>query len=86
MTLSPTSNLWPQDFTVVGRPTLVEPLTERERQVLGYLPTHLTMRQIGKAMYLSTNTVKTHVKAIYRKMGAFSRHDAVTIARAHGLI
>jgi DNA-binding CsgD family transcriptional regulator len=37
-------------------------------------------------MYLSTNTVKTHVKAIYRKMGAFSRDDAVTIARAHSLI
>jgi DNA-binding CsgD family transcriptional regulator len=37
-------------------------------------------------MYLSTNTVKTHVKAVYRKMGVFSRHDAVTMARAHGLI
>ena len=69
-----------------GSEAVVEPLTEREREVLRYLPTHLTLRQIGTAMYLSTNTVKTHVKAIYRKMGAFSRHDAVTIARTHGLI
>ena len=63
-----------------GSGALVEPLTEREREVLRYLPTRLTLRQIGIAMYLSTNTVKTHVKAIYRKMGAFSPHDAVTIA------
>jgi DNA-binding CsgD family transcriptional regulator len=69
-----------------GFGAVVEPLTEREREVLRYLPTHFTLRQIGMAMYLSTNTVKTHVKAIYRKMGAFSRHDAVTIARALGLI
>jgi DNA-binding NarL/FixJ family response regulator len=71
---------------VPGKDWILEPLTERERQILCYLPTHLTMRQIGTAMYLSTNTVKTHVKAIYRKMGAFSRHDAVTIARSHGLV
>jgi len=69
-----------------GQAGILEPLTEREREILCYLPTHLTLRQIGMAVYLSTNTVKTHVKAIYRKMGVFSRHDAVTIARSHGLI
>ena len=65
---------------------VLEPLTERERQILHYLPSHLTLRQIGSAMHLSTNTVKTHVKAIYRKIGAFSRDDAVNIAQTEGLL
>jgi LuxR family maltose regulon positive regulatory protein len=64
----------------------LEPLTERERQVLSYLPSHFSLRQIGKAMHLSTNTVKTHVKSIYRKTGAICRDDSVSIARAHGLV
>ena len=64
--------------------TLLEPLTEREGQILRHLPSHLTLRQIGLVMCLSTNTVKTHVKSIYRKIGAMSRDDAVSIARRHG--
>ncbi len=71
----------------VNRPaTILEPLTERERQVLRYLPSHLNQHQIATDMYVSQNTVKTHVKAIYRKTGATSRHDAVTIARSLGLL
>jgi DNA-binding CsgD family transcriptional regulator len=66
--------------------TLLEPLTEREGQILRRLPSHLTLRQIGLVMCLSTNTIKTHVKSIYRKIGAVSRDDAVTIARRHGLV
>jgi DNA-binding CsgD family transcriptional regulator len=65
---------------------VLEPLTEREREVLRFLPSHLNLRQIGLLMCVSTNTVKTHVKAIYRKTGAISRDDAVTIARALGLL
>ncbi len=65
---------------------MLEPLTERERQVLQHLPTHLNLRQIAIQMCVSTNTVKTHVKAIYRKTGAISRYDAVSIARGHGLL
>jgi LuxR family maltose regulon positive regulatory protein len=80
------SDIGLMDPVARGSAAVVEPLTEREQEVLRYLPTHLTLRQIGMAMYLSTNTVKTHVKAIYRKIGAFSRHDAVTIARTDGLI
>ncbi len=60
--------------------TRIEPLSGRERQVLGYLPSHLSTRQIAAAIYLSPNTVKTHLKAIYRKMGAASRSEAVAIA------
>jgi LuxR family maltose regulon positive regulatory protein len=69
----------------VGAPCL-EPLTDRERQVLGYLATHLSQPQIAATMYLSLNTVKTHTKAIYRKIDASSRAEAVTIARSHGLL
>ncbi len=64
----------------------LEPLTNRERQVLRYLPSHLNTHQIALAMFVSTNTLKSHLKAIYRKTGAASRHDAVTIARSHGLL
>jgi LuxR family transcriptional regulator, maltose regulon positive regulatory protein len=66
--------------------TILEPLTDRERQVLGYLSSHLHQRDIAATMYVSLNTVKTHVKAIYRKVGAASRTEAVAIARSHGLL
>jgi DNA-binding CsgD family transcriptional regulator len=68
-------------------PTAVlEPLSKREWQVLQYLPSHRNVRQIANLMFISTNTVKTHLKNIYRKTGATSRDEAVTIARSHGLI
>jgi LuxR family maltose regulon positive regulatory protein len=76
--LAPTAT--PRDSVVL------EPLTEREREVLLYLPSHLTVRQIGLVMFLSSNTVKTHIKSIYRKIGALSRDDAVIIGRNQGLL
>jgi LuxR family maltose regulon positive regulatory protein len=66
--------------------TILEPLSERERQVLQHLKSHRTQRQIASLMFVSTNTVKTHVKAIYRKTGAISRDGAIAIAHKHGLI
>jgi LuxR family transcriptional regulator, maltose regulon positive regulatory protein len=65
---------------------VLEPLTDRERELLGYLPSHLHLREIASNMYVSLNTVKTHLKNIYRKLGAASRSEAVSIARAHGLL
>jgi LuxR family maltose regulon positive regulatory protein len=65
---------------------VLEPLTDRERELLGYLPSHLHLREIASNMYVSLNTVKTHLKNIYRKLGAVSRSEAVAIARAHGLL
>jgi LuxR family maltose regulon positive regulatory protein len=69
-----------------GSTSTIEPLTDREREVLGYLPSHLNRDQIATLMYLSPNTVKTHIQAVYRKMGATSRAEAVTIARSRGLL
>lgn len=60
-----------------AEPALLEPLTERELAVLAYLPTDLNQRQIAEALYVSTNTIKTQVQAIYRKLGVTSRPAAV---------
>ena len=65
---------------------IVEPLTAREREVLGYLPSHLSGRDIAAKIYVSPNTVKSHMKAIYRKIGAASRSEAVDIAVSRGLL
>jgi ATP/maltotriose-dependent transcriptional regulator MalT len=64
----------------------VEPLTFRELEVLRLLPSHRSYREIGAELYVSVNTVKYHVKAIYRKLGAEGRADAVQIAQESGLV
>ncbi len=61
-------------------------LTSRESAALTRLPTYLTQRQIADELYISLNTLKTHLKSLYRKLGASSRAEAVASARAHGLI
>jgi LuxR family transcriptional regulator, maltose regulon positive regulatory protein len=61
-------------------------LTSRESAALTRLPTYLTQRQIADELYISLNTLKTHLKSLYRKLGASSRAEAVVSARAHGLI
>jgi LuxR family maltose regulon positive regulatory protein len=60
---------------------LVEALTERERTVLRYLQGALSIAEIASALFLSTNTVKTHVRHIYRKLDAGQRRHAVQRAR-----
>jgi LuxR family maltose regulon positive regulatory protein len=66
--------------------TTLEPLTDREREILSHLTGHLTQHEIASGMYVSVNTVKSHVKCVYRKLGAGSRSEAVALARAHGLL
>src|SRR5580693_5383219 len=63
-----------------------EPLTESETRVLRYLPTHLGASQIAAELCLSANTVKTHVRHLYLKLGVHSRREAVQRARAIGLL
>jgi len=62
------------------------PLTERELAVLRLLPARLTNREIGRELYVSVNTVRSHVQAIYRKLEVASREDAVVSARQAGLL
>lgn len=64
-----------------SRTAIAEPLTEREKAVLLLLRGTLSLREIGKELYLSANTIKTHTRAIYRKLGASTRAEAVERAR-----
>lgn len=59
-----------------------EVLTDRERDVLRLLPSRLTLGEIAKELYVSVNTVKFHLRVIYRKLGVNSREEAAAIARA----
>jgi len=68
------------------RPFGCDALTEAECRVLRYLPTHLTAREIADELYVSRNTVRTHMRHIYAKLGASRRSDAVDAARAAGLL
>jgi LuxR family maltose regulon positive regulatory protein len=63
-----------------------EPITPAEERVLELLPTHLTLDQIADRLFLSKNTVKTHLRGLYRKLGTESRADAVARARELGLL
>jgi len=56
---------------------LTEPLTNSETRVLHYLPTYMGVPEIAATLYLSANTVKTHVRHLYRKLGVHSRQEAV---------
>ena len=51
------------------RAELLEPLSPREQAVLRYLPTMMSNREIAGELFVSGNTVKTHLKSIYRKLG-----------------
>jgi LuxR family transcriptional regulator, maltose regulon positive regulatory protein len=68
------------------RATGALPLTPAELRLLPYLQTHLTADMIAERLFLSSHTVKTEVKAIYRKLGVSSRNDAVQRAIAIGLL
>ena len=61
-------------------------MTPAELRVLEYLPTHLTLTEIGDILFVSRNTVKTHVVSIYRKLAATDRSEAVARAQELGLL
>lgn len=67
-------------------PVLVEELTDRELAVLRYLASSLSQREIAAELYVSLNTVKTHSRAVYRKLGVGDRKAAIQAAREVGLL
>jgi LuxR family maltose regulon positive regulatory protein len=78
---------WAQDDTPEPRPaspdkTSPPTLTEAERRVLRLLDSDLTLREIGRELYLSVNTVRSHVHQIYRKLGVSSRVEALRASRS----
>lgn len=64
-----------------GAAQLVAPLSERETEVLLYLPTGLSQAELCATLFISHNTLKSHLRSIYRKLGVASRRDAVIHAR-----
>ncbi|HEX3804025.1 MAG TPA: LuxR C-terminal-related transcriptional regulator, partial [Solirubrobacteraceae bacterium] len=69
-----------------ARPVVIDELTAREQTVLGLLPTGLSAREIADELGISRDTVKTHTKRIYQKLGVASRRDAVARGRDLGLL
>ncbi|HYZ55771.1 MAG TPA: LuxR C-terminal-related transcriptional regulator [Streptosporangiaceae bacterium] len=65
---------------------LCEPLSDSETRILRYLPTNLTAPEIAGQLYLSVNTVRTHMRHVYAKLAAHRRAEAVERARALGLL
>ena len=65
---------------------LIEPLTSRETEVLAHLSELLSTEEIAAEMFVSVNTVRTHVRNILRKLAVSRRNEAVRLARALRLI
>jgi LuxR family maltose regulon positive regulatory protein len=63
-----------------------EELSPSELRVLRHLPTNLTRPEIARALYVSINTVNTHMRNVYSKLGAHDRSSAVQRARELGLL
>jgi DNA-binding NarL/FixJ family response regulator len=60
---------------------LENPLTKREIEILNRLSTGLPISQIASNLHISNNTIKTHLKNVYKKLGADSRENAVAKGR-----
>ncbi len=67
-------------------PLRVTRLTSREREVLEMLASSTNLESVAGELFVSINTVKTQVRAIYRKLGVSSRADAIRVARRRGLL
>lgn len=61
--------------------TSATPLTESELAVLRFLPSHMTNQEIADSLFLSINTVKTHLSSVYRKLGVMNRRQAIAQGR-----
>jgi LuxR family maltose regulon positive regulatory protein len=69
-----------------GAGELLDPPTETELTVLRLLATELTAREIGERLFLSPNTIRSHRRLLYHKLGVHSRNDAIARATALGLL
>lgn len=74
------------DQAATANDLLADPLTISERRVLAELTSGDPYQEIAGRLFVSQNTVKSHVKAVYRKLGAHSRVAAVQRARELGLL
>jgi LuxR family maltose regulon positive regulatory protein len=72
--------------TMRADPPAASALSAAELRIMPYLGTHLSFREIGERQHVSQHTVKSHAKAIYRKLSVTSRGDAVERGRQLGLV
>ena len=70
----------------LGPSSLVEPLSDRELEVLGLIAAGLSNREIAERLVVALSTVKTHITNLYRKLGVSSRTEALATARALDLV
>jgi LuxR family maltose regulon positive regulatory protein len=75
-----------RDQTEIDMSSLVEPLSDREIEVLGLLAEGLSNAEIAQRLFISLPTVKSHTRNIYGKLGVHSRKEAVVQARALGIL
>jgi LuxR family transcriptional regulator, maltose regulon positive regulatory protein len=77
----------PSRMHVRGRAeSVLEPITERELEVLKLLDSKVSNREIAARMFVSLATVKTHIKHLYRKLGVRARHQAIVRGKEFGLL
>lgn len=69
-----------------ARQQVAKPLTRTEEAILWRLMTKLSLREIGRERYVSRDTIKSHVRSIYSKLGVSDRHEAVQRGRELGLL
>jgi LuxR family maltose regulon positive regulatory protein len=76
------------DQSTVGpsQPGMVEPLSQRELEVLRLLPTELSSAEMADELVVSVNTLRTHLKNLYGKLGVHSRYEALARAKEAGLL
>jgi LuxR family maltose regulon positive regulatory protein len=65
---------------------MLDPITERELEVLKLLDSNLSNREIAARLFISLATVKTHAKHLYRKLGVRARHQAIVRGKELGLL
>jgi LuxR family maltose regulon positive regulatory protein len=68
----------------LSRPAATQPaalLTDSELAVLRFLPSHMTNQEIAESLFLSINTIKTHLSSVYRKLGVANRRQAIAQGR-----
>ena len=74
-----------QELAGLSQAAPLEPLTDREATVLRLLRGTLSLREIGQELHLSPNTIKTHTRVIYRKLGVSTRRQAVEQGHRSGI-
>jgi LuxR family maltose regulon positive regulatory protein len=67
-------------------PPVLQDLSDREMEVLRYLAEMLSTAEIAATMFISVNTVRTHIRSILRKLAVSRRNQAVRRARERGLL